>query len=955
MKIRTQHGRGVVLACVVLLAGCGGSSSHGAHAGTETDNPSPTDAGKPPMYQSPGDFGDQGGGAVGCPSGPPVNKPRWLPLWGQDESLLIGASPYRGLIVVDTSDSANPKLQSETPLPGEIHQVLVQSSAQVTLAIDEVPVGARDAVLTPQALQPVPRLLRFDASDPHAVKRIADIDLEGEFWSMRLLGSTLWVMSEAVVEPVTSCNRPPYDCGYVERTALIVAGFQFSNGSWRRVARVELKSTGPAWELADGYATFEALGDEANGPPTHGVLRFVHFDGNDGLAQPGMLMVPGDVVPGSPLGLTDSLAHVFVRNNETGSAVLDTVSLGTGKLLSTVADLSQPQFDYSVFVGGRMIVDGEFGAVAARVIDFSDPAAPSSQSFPDGVTRVVPLGDGTRVLGLNQPGPKLRASLFSLGDGAPVLLDQLTVSGDDPAFDVDQVHVLGDHVLISYRSSDQMRRTVALAVTDTALQQPSSIDAGYANDILISKDAFFAADDSELRTGSLSGGSSAQLAWARETIDEIDAGAYRATLTRNDAGTGVLELTRAGKLVSSLDAGPMPVRLVADDEHVLVLSLEPRDQCEQTGLDCSHYEPNVAIVTLGEAPAIAATVELSDADALAPSVAREHVIDWNSDGDVALTLGKGRFVLVANYEATCSSEDECAKLGVKPEPANQAQIAPGGPATPPCIPGASCGPTPAPVASVFGDKRATRLYLLDASVSKPQFAAPIDSVLELGGSRFAPPRVSAGTIMVTRIERPGTLGGPTQQDEAARFMLDRFVIEDGKLHAQPPINVPGLPIALGAAGSLLFTVEPGAQMGPGKVYMLALDDGGARSLDEAPIDASYSDATAAFGKLLYLRHDAIDCDGKSTLVPFALPGDRDGELRALHTFELPGGRYRIADARDQKLLLMDDRSHYVVLDVSGDTPELVKFLSAPVGPSRPTLQGDRIFGVSYLYPNELQF
>jgi hypothetical protein len=209
--------------------------------------------------------------------------------------------------------------------------------------------------------------------------------------------------------------------------------------------------------------------------------------------------------------------------------------------------------------------------------------------------------------------------------------------------------------------------------------------------------------------------------------------------------------------------------------------------------------------------------------------------------------------------------------------------------------------------------------------------------------------------MITRIEREFVVG-TASDSQPARFMLDRFTVEDGKLQVQEPVNVPGFPIALASAGSILFSAEPAADMhDAGKLYMLALDNDGAHSLDEVPLDASYSDAFAASGKLFYLRHDGIDCSGKSTLVPFALPDDRDGKLRALHAFELPGGRYRIADAHDEQLLLMDDHSHYVVLDVSGDTPKLVKFLSAPAGPNRPTLRGDRIFGGSSLYPDELQF
>jgi hypothetical protein len=279
--------------------------------------------------------------------------------------------------------------------------------------------------------------------------------------------------------------------------------------------------------------------------------------------------------------------------------------------------------------------------------------------------------------------------------------------------------------------------------------------------------------------------------------------------------------------------------------------------------------------------------------------------------------------------------------------------------TPPCAPGASCAPlpTPAPVlpTGVSGEKHATRLYLLDTTAADPRLSDPVDSVLELGDSRFAPPRVSKGTLMITRIERE-RVNGTASGSQPARFMLDRFVIEGGQLKALASVNVPGFPIALAGAGPRLFSAEPDAEMnGKGTLNMLAIDDDGAHVLDQEPLDASYSDAIAAFGKLFYLRHDAIDCSGKSTLVPFALPADRDGELRALHAFELPGGRYRFADARDEKLLLVDDASHYVVIDVSGDTPRLVKFLSAPAGPTRPMLQGDRIFGGSSLYPDELQF
>jgi hypothetical protein len=918
---------------LLALAACGGQ-----HVGTETDNPSP---GKPPKYQSPGQFGDQPQGQPPCISVLGDGKPTRLPLWAQDGSLLIGADMYRGMVAIDASDAAHPQLKSVTPVAGEAHQLIVEPNAQITLAIDEVPVGTRDDVPPPTELQPAPRLVRFDASDPSKLERIADIDLEGVFWSMRLRGSTLWVMSETVVDPATSCNRLPYDCGFVDPIALIVAGYRMQNGAWQRVARAELKTTGPAWELPDGYAAFEARHDD-NGDARPGVLRFVRFDGDAALGDPGMVMVPGEVVPGAPIGLSETLAHVFTLDYDHGNSQLVTIALDGGEVVSMLDDLQRQQFDDSVFAGDQLFMGGGQNGDTAQLIEWTDPRAPTVHAFPQGITRAIPLGDGTRVLGLTNP-PQLTASLFALRDGSPELLDQVGVNQGDAVESIEHIRVVGDRVAVGYfRLTDHGLTTVVLEAGDSALTRVAAVEA-YGDELLATGDTYYVPNWSGLNAA----GAADTLTWSRDVTDEIGAGGYRATLARDARGKNVLELRQGETLVKTLEVGPAAERLIGDDRHVLVLSLEPRNQCEQSGLDCSNYAPNVAIVTLGAEPAISATLELSDPD-----------LEWDVEGNVGFALGNGRFVLTAEYYVSCSSADECKALGVQPRPSNQTMAPPGADA-PPCAPGASCGPLPVPApvvpSPVSGEKHALHLYLLDASAAKPRLADPVDSVLELNDSRFAPARISEGTLMVTRIEREIVIGAASN-DQPARFMLDRFVVDDGTLSALPPINIPGFPIALAAEGSILYSVEPDTKThDAGTLYKLALDEDGARSLDRASLEASYSDATAAFGKLFYLRHDGIDCAGKSTLLPFALPDDRDGKLHALNSFELPGGRYRIADARDQQLLLMDDHSHYVALDVSGDTPKLVKFVSAPVGPNRPTLQHNRIFGGSSLYPTDLQF
>jgi hypothetical protein len=525
---------------------------------------------------------------------------------------------------------------------------------------------------------------------------------------------------------------------------------------------------------------------------------------------------------------------------------------------------------------------------------------------------------------------------------------------------IEGVHVVGDDIVVGYRSRDDHHVDVALAAGDTTLERLGEIDAGYADDILVAGSTFYAPDASGLHSGSLTGGDAQALSWAREVIDERLAGAYRATLARDAGGQGVLELSRDGKQIASFDAGPDPARLIADDERVLVLSLEPNGQCA-TGPACRDYAPNAAIVTLGDTPQLGAIAPLTDPDALGVAANGENRINWDIEGDVAFALGNGHFVLIADYEATCSSKDECAALGVSAQPGNTMQNSPAAGATPPCAPGASCppapAPSPAPVESgVSGEKHATRLYLLDATATTPHFAAPVDSTLELQDSRFAPPRVSGGTLMITRIERP-YVAGTASGSQPAHFMLDRFTVTGSSLLAKPPVNVPGFPIALDDGGARLFSAEPDAATpGAGTLYMLALgDDDTARTLDHVGLAASYSDAVGAFGKIFYLSHDGTDCSGKSTLAPFAVPTKNTGKLAALPVFELPGGRYHIADARDGRLLLTDDGGHYVILDVSGDTPKLVKFVSAPAGPTPPKLQGDSVIGASGLYPDELSF
>ncbi|HMI93222.1 MAG TPA: hypothetical protein VK509_17750, partial [Polyangiales bacterium] len=375
--------------------------------GTETDNPT-ADMTPAPPYESPIDFTPGRGTRPGCPPPSDHGKPRRLPLWGRDGSRLVGADEYAGLRVVDASNPQAPQLAGQLALSGQPHAVLVEPGPFVTLALDELPAVQGADVPAPRTLEAVTRLVRYDARDPLQITRIAEVDLEGELWSLSQRGELTWVMSARDGRPL-SCDVQPYTCSYAAYDALIMTAYRARGAVFEQVQRVELPMNQHAWTTPEGLAALES---SADGDAGGGVLRAVRFDEDGLLGAVSELQLPRPVVDNVALSLANDQARVLLRDPSDGSVELAIFDLTSGARLGSLPRLSQR--GPARFSRRAVYLGDESGRQAAIVVDTSDPRLPSIVPLPSPVAQVWPLDpEGARLLGMGED-PATRAAIFTL-------------------------------------------------------------------------------------------------------------------------------------------------------------------------------------------------------------------------------------------------------------------------------------------------------------------------------------------------------------------------------------------------------------------------------------------------------------------------------------------------------------------------------------------------------------
>jgi hypothetical protein len=171
---------------LVVFASAGLLLLLGACTGTETGNPvaeqQPDPPGvTPPSYDNPPTFDPPTGGSPGAPCSD-FPQPE-AAIWWRLGSLLVGTDRYRGLVIVDVTDPANPALEGEFALPGAVqfHQVEareVDGEREVIVALNEAPSLSSDTLPAEGDYDPVDKVLRFDVSDPSEPRLIEELTLD---------------------------------------------------------------------------------------------------------------------------------------------------------------------------------------------------------------------------------------------------------------------------------------------------------------------------------------------------------------------------------------------------------------------------------------------------------------------------------------------------------------------------------------------------------------------------------------------------------------------------------------------------------------------------------------------------------------------------------------------------------------------------------------------------------
>ncbi|MEY2936366.1 MAG: hypothetical protein RL033_7115 [Pseudomonadota bacterium] len=910
-------------------------------SGTETDNP--VAGGPAPDYHSPILFEPLPSAPPGCP--PPAADsfpPRDLPLWGRSGNYLVGidvvgAVPRRGLVVIDVSEPAAPRVVAEQPLNGYPRQLLVEGSS-ATLVLDELAMFDGLPVPEASALETQTKLIRFDLTTPSAPRRLAEAPLDGEFWQMQASAGGYWVMSGHIDPATQRCEVPQNLCGYVTRDAMVFTHQSWDGSRWVEAEQVELPP-GRAWLTETGVATSSAA---SNGGSN---LRFAAFASDGSLGAVGTLPLRADVVSGSPLYFDSEHVGLFSYDLDDGSAAFSLYAL-SGTELGRLSGLSQGLGVGTHFVPGGVLLAAGNPSEAGAYIDFRDPSALRRTSLPQAAAflPLAPAGTTpTRVLGwkTGPSGNDATFSLWSLGEAGVTLLDSLPTSLTAPQ-EPSELELVGERVVFSLRAADNSPRTGSLAWDGDALSLAGPIAGGYGDQRLAVGDWLYEPDPLGLWFGNPAQGSAQRQAWDDGSVlafSAVPGGEARLLL---DYPRGVRLVVTRGGVTTSIAVSPGAGRLLAAGERLIVLSTEPVAQCNQTGLDCSGYAPNAAIVEL-EPLRIAAQLPLPELPV--PALSAQSYVEqswaYNADSTLApVRLGEQSWLLENEYLATCLTSADCAALGISPVPIGQANVAIGQQA---CAPGVTACPQPAPP-TVYGEASRRVFYVLDAA------AAQLSEPLIIDGARGTPyalwnrPVFSGGTLLDLHLDPSSfsSRGGPPPTTSA--FLLERYVPNAaGGLDALPVINIPGYPVALIGDAELL-TLEPvstlagSAPDGRAQLHRLRLGSNGAKLLASRALEARVGMLNVVGQTAVYVRGAADACEPVSHVETFAL----DQSLTPVGSLELPGESWSVVGSDDASLVLQSGRAFArIEIDAAGN-PTLASFQTAPSVVAGAQLDGDEV-------------
>ena len=951
--------------CVLLgAAGCVKSGQTGSPAED------------PPQYETPGRF-SPGQPGVGTPGGNPGVDLGNMPYRQGadfaavlDDAHLVVATSGGGVLVFDVRDPSAPKMVGALPVIGRPLQLdLDAAEGQLTLAIEErTPI---DEQTVPE--QPLPstrqRLVSIDVSDPTALRRIAHVDLDGDFWQFERRGGRYFVLAMLYAAPNETCGSTTAlpDHGPRPR-AMQVTGYEHGSNGFVELGVVELSTEAPyAFVAGDAFFAVDDYEGAASGRmPTLGWVEF----GTGALVEGGGVPLAGEL---RAVAREGSTLLALVEHPGGSAMALHTFLLdGAGGAIAQ-GELGMPIESSSValLAGGRHAI--VTGATVA-IVDLGDPASPrSAHEFPAEVQHVWAVPQGLLAVGSSREDGTLGRLVTSLWDvgasDAPTLLGRVVapwpltgLSNQAPPFGLDAERGLL-LVPISVSNARPGLGVVSFGASGLAIhsQQAARQQAHrpLSHGASILSTSFEGLEVLPLVQGAAEAVPVSVFVpfHARTPIAVAEADGVQLALSERasdgrfvvavfDAGAGEAE-------AEAIELDHFAEALVPAGDRVIALGLRWDSECEYMNAEpdadpsvsfdrCAAYRRRgISVIALeaGKPRAVQAFTIDSELDLDLDPIAGVHA-ETNWSGYVR--LADGRLAFPVERRLSCDSYDSCDALGVE---AGEVRSAPG------CNPQVqNCDELPTKEILIRGSKTSLLVYLLEglethapalaiASEIEARVTLPGEGPLDIGW-RFL---VHGDDLGLAREEQVYDAHGNSVSNEhgdaVVRFWLERIVLDDdGSLQALPSVSTPGLPVAW--LGEHVFTLEP-RYTGDGAVLVRAhrarLEDDGAYIEDSTDIGEGFLDARAVGDRLFVVRAPADPCAPDPRVDLFALALATDA-LAAGEALELPGRGwsfpYGPALSAQGELMLRGGPSGYAgfaLVDIADPAmPRVVRYTDHPI-------------------------
>lgn len=869
----------------------------------------------------------------------------------------------RGLLIFDLSVPGEPALLGELLLEGSPRALVIDDNGVASIVMYQQ--TQLDSKSLPEAHQRTfaNHLIRVDLSDPTSPKTLSEVTLEDDFWSLRQVGTKLYVLGALwdTTEAVCSVNSGGLDIGL----------------------GVESCPTGTL-QLTTYQATgTELLLESKKGVGGDGYRGFVTEDGYVAVAAEKSLTAAwveptdGSVRVSKTIDY-DGPVRVAALQGGVLAVVVDDPTLGTQLRLYSVADGQVPnelgrvtlttaveRLSFTPDATALLLEAPSVGGIA-MLVDIRDPAQPKASPL-NGAREAALVGGALVGLGPNAAG-KVVASLWdSTNLALPQLLQQVETNTPyvtnyvtaKPRWTVPVGAGLLLYPTLTYVADGSSSGSLLVVRTTTGSLEVASERTAIGD---LSRPLSAGAYAYGISEGSLEVvpfDTAADLTTialypqpARFVVDEQRSGDQTVRLVREGEVVFVEVQTGASAPVQ-LPLSHFAEALRLEDGRAIALGLRRDSRCDSTTavatpeLSCPiPDQAGISVVALGDKPRLEGTILLSSAID-APELPPDHATT-SANWCGYVSLGDGRLVLPVSRVISCSSTAACDALGLAVSEGMAVDGCAGGKT--------DCNTTP--YVTYTGAEQQSWFYVLDLNAAKgPTLlpgvkaegtsevgdlvanAIPCEGPLDLTHSALVSGTILGLTTTEFVADSSGSELKNAQGDVLYRTWLHLLTVgKNGTVTWNSRMNIPGTPIALRDEGTLAYTVAAeydGKASVRTLLQRMSLHDGGAYVEQTLDLGGRSHGSLALDGRGWFIQGPAELCTESPTVQVFSVNLD-DAELTKGPTLALPNDNWGFATLElpwDQGAVVLDGGPLYsygrLELDVSDEEakPSIVRYFS----------------------------